>query len=73
MSDSDSDRSSDYEPESIRDLKAADVVLSQMRRGAQKRGGQSKLKARYEVRYRFCLVEITLTLSFFRGFNPMAK
>jgi hypothetical protein len=49
MGDSDDDLSSDDEPETAKEVKASDIVLSQMRRGAQKRGGQSKLKARYEV------------------------
>ncbi len=50
MGDSDDDTFSDGDgPETAKEVKASDIVLSQMRRGAQKRGGHSKLKARYEV------------------------
>ena len=51
MSDSDSDRNtSDGETEATtrEELNQNDVKLQQMRRGAQKRGGQSKIAARFE-------------------------
>lgn len=49
MSDSDSTReSSDDDHDTKVELNANDVKLQQMRRGAQKRGGQSKIVARFE-------------------------
>jgi len=53
MSDSDSDQSaetlSDNDDSTLKEeLDANDVKLQQMRRGAQKRGGQSKIVARFE-------------------------